>query len=202
MYKYTIPRFLRRITPAITWKVKTPDKAVYLTFDDGPHPQITPWVLGELAKFGGKGTFFCVGENVVKFPYTYQAILEAGHAVANHSFNHLNGWKTDNTTYFNNIEECHKEVGSRLFRPPYGRLTFSQYAYLKRKYEIVMWSILTRDYDQNLDTKEVMREIIKNISNGDVIVFHDSEKAEKNLKLLLPPLLQYLHESGYEMRAL
>jgi peptidoglycan/xylan/chitin deacetylase (PgdA/CDA1 family) len=202
MYKYTIPRLLRRITLAITWKVKTPDKAVYLTFDDGPHPIITPWILGELAKFGGKGTFFCVGENVTKFSQTYQSILQAGHATGNHSFNHLNGWKTANTTYFDNIEKCHKVINSRLFRPPYGRLTFSQYAYLKRKYEIVMWSILTRDYEKNLDTKEAMREIIKHISNGDVIVFHDSEKAEKNIKILLPQVLHYLHENGYEMRTL
>jgi peptidoglycan/xylan/chitin deacetylase (PgdA/CDA1 family) len=202
MYKYTIPRFLERITPSITWKVKTIDKAVYLTFDDGPHPEITPWVLGELAKFSGKGTFFCVGENVARFPETYHSVIAAGHSVGNHSYNHLNGWKTDNATYFDNIAKCAEEVKSNLFRPPYGRITFSQHWYLKKKYEIIMWDLLTRDYEMNLNTDESLAQIKKNIRHGSIIVFHDSVKAEKNLKILLPQVLQYLHNSGFEMRRL
>jgi peptidoglycan/xylan/chitin deacetylase (PgdA/CDA1 family) len=188
--------------PSITWKVKTPDKAVYLTFDDGPHPEITPWVLGELYKFNAKATFFCVGENVVKYPNVIKKILENGHAVGNHSFNHLKGWKTPNKVYFDNIEHCAQVLPSTLFRPPYGRITLSQFYQLKKKYQIVMWNILTRDYDANLDADEAFKKIIKYIGKGSVIVFHDSIKAKKNLKILLPKVLMYLNNNGYEMKSL
>ncbi len=202
MFKYTIPQLLQWMLPSITWKVKTPDKAVYLTFDDGPHPEITHWVLGELSKFKAKATFFCVGENVVKYPDVIKKIMEHGHAVGNHSFNHLKGWKTHNEVYFDNIEQCAQVLPSKLFRPPYGRITLSQWFHLKKKYSVIMWSLLTRDYDTNLETDKAVKKIIKYISKGSVIVFHDSIKAEKNLKILLPQVLIYLNNNGYEMKSL
>lgn len=202
MYKYTIPRFLQLLFSSLTWKVETRDHAVFLTFDDGPHPRITPWVLEQLSQFNAKATFFCVGENAVKFPGTLQQVQQAGHATGNHTFNHLNGWKTQDDIFFSNVAKCADVLPSQLFRPPYGRLRLSQIRRLKQEYRIVMWDVLSRDYAQDLDTGEAMDVMKRTIGKGSVIVFHDSEKAEKNLKVMLPALLQYLQDVGYEMKSL
>ena len=202
MFKYKIPQILQFLTPSITWRVKSPGKSVYLTFDDGPHPEITPWVLSVLSQFNAKATFFCVGENVTKFPATYHAVLKAGHTVGNHSFNHLNGWKTVNESYFENISKCAEVVHSDLFRPPFGRIKFSQIKKLKQQFRIIMWEVLSRDYEKNLDTNDAIRKLKRYIRKGSVIVFHDSAKAEQNLKIILPGILQYLHNNGFEMKSL
>jgi peptidoglycan/xylan/chitin deacetylase (PgdA/CDA1 family) len=185
-----------------TWKVKTNDKKLFFTFDDGPHPEITAWVLDELAKYQAKASFFCVGDNVVKFPETYNRIIAEGHAAGNHTFNHINGWKHDNITYFKNIEACAKHIDSRLFRPPYGKLSLSQLNHLKKSYQIIMWDKLSRDFDPMLDIEESLNAMKKKVSTGHIFVFHDSEKAEKNLKILLPQLLMYFSELGYSFESL
>ena len=182
--------------------IKTNAKIVYLTFDDGPHPQITEWVLSLLTQYNAKATFFCVGENVTKFPETYSKIINSGNAVGIHTFNHLKGWETDNEEYFNNILKCKEVVDSNLFRPPHGRIKFSQIRKLKHQFRIIMWNILTRDYDKNLDMNDAIKKIKGNIKNGSIIVFHDSEKAENNMKIMLPEIMQYLQKNGFEMRAL
>ncbi len=202
MFKYTIPQLLQFFTPSLVWRVKPAAKTVYLTFDDGPHPKITNWVLNQLNNYNAKATFFCVGENVVKFPDAFDEIIKSGNAVGNHTFNHLNGWKTENEIYFNNISKCKNIVHSDLFRPPYGRIKFSQIKKLKQQFKIIMWDLLTRDYDKNLDINFTIKKLKRNIKNGSIIVFHDSEKAEKNMKIMLPEMMQYLQKNGFEMKTL
>jgi peptidoglycan/xylan/chitin deacetylase (PgdA/CDA1 family) len=181
--------------------VNTRDKELYLTFDDGPHPQITPWVLQQLQAYNAKATFFCVGENVQKFPEIYAQILAGQHAVGNHSMQHIKGWKVSNQAYLDNIQQASSYIQSNLFRPPYGKIKWSQLRALSKQYKIVMWSLLSRDYDKHLAISESLTAM-KLASAGDIIVFHDSEKAFEQLKQLLPPLLAYYQEQGFEMKVL
>ena len=197
MFKYRIPLFLQLLAPSYTWKVDTHDKVLYFTFDDGPHPEITPWVLQELKKYEAKATFFCVGENVSKYPDTFQQIIQSGHACGNHTYNHLKGWSNSNNHYFENIEKADMLIQSKLFRPPYGRIKPSQAAYLKSKYKLVMWSHLTCDYEKNLNIKQSLSEM-KKAGPGSIFVFHDSVKSFHNLKILLPELLAYYSALGYK----
>ena len=136
--------------PALTWKLPTTEPVLYLTFDDGPIPEVTPWVLDTLESYNARATFFCVGHNVEKHPDLFQRLLNEGHSVGNHTFSHLNGWETENIAYFNNIRHCAHLVKSPLFRPPYGRITPSQRQYLLRHYQIVMWDVLSGDFDEDL----------------------------------------------------
>jgi peptidoglycan-N-acetylglucosamine deacetylase len=202
MFKYTIPQLLQFFTPSLIWRIKSDKKNVYLTFDDGPHPQITDWVLNLLNQNNAKATFFCVGENVIRFPSTFSNIINSGNAVGNHTFNHLKGWETEDEIYFNNILKCKEVVDSNLFRPPHGRIKWSQIKKIKQHFRIIMWNLLTRDYDENLDINEAIKKIKRNIKNGSIIVFHDSKKAELNMKIILPEIIYYLKENGFELRAL
>ncbi len=197
MFQYTIPLLVQLMDKTCTWKVKTNDKKLYFTFDDGPHPEITDWVLHQLEKYNAKATFFCVGDNVKKYPVTYQKIITLGHAIGNHTFNHINGWKNDNKTYFNNVSKCAEYMDTKLFRPPYGKLKLYQKWQLKKQYKIIMWNKLSRDFEPNLNIEESLQAMKKNTKNGSIFVFHDSEKAEKNLKILLPQLLKYFSTQGY-----
>lgn len=191
-----------KLMPAFVWRVKTSEKKIFLTFDDGPHPSITPWILDELKKHDAKGTFFCVGDNVRKFPETYQQILNEKHRTGNHTFNHLKGWQTKNETYYDNIEKAAELIKSDLFRPPYGRISFSQTRKLKQQYKLIMWDILTCDYNKNLNTEKALQDCLRLVQNGSVIVFHDSEKAEKNLKIMLPVMLKELSRKGFSFETL
>lgn len=202
MYKHTIPALFPLITPALTWKVKTTDKALYLTFDDGPHPVITPKVLDILDRYEAKATFFCVGENVKKFPTVFAEITKRGHRVGNHTFNHLSGWKTRNQRYLNNVKQASGLIDSKLFRPPYGQISPGQIAALKHQYSIIMWSILTRDYEQDLNAEKALQEMIGLIKQGDIIVLHDSEKAEANLFYFLEGLLAHFSKQHFLFRHL
>lgn len=178
------------------------DKNVYLTFDDGPIPEATPLVLDILKKYGTKATFFCVGENVVKHPQIFERIISEGHIVGNHTFNHLNGWKTDDKTYFENIEKCSKTMNSVLFRPPYGRIKLSQYNNVKKKHKVVLWDVLSMDYDVRLSAEECFGIVKKNTRPGSVIVFHDSVKAAPKIPVLLTKTLDFIKEQGFQARAL
>ncbi len=203
MFKHTIPFFLPIITPQLTWKVKTYDKTVFLTFDDGPHPEITQWVLQQLDTYNAKATFFCVGDNVAKHPETYQQILANGHATGNHTYNHLSGWSHSQNAYFNNIEACAKLVKSNLFRPPYGRIVPWQINKLTAKgYKIIMWDILTRDYDKEVNIQHAINTTVNSAKPGSIIVFHDSVKAQAQLQQLLPVILQQLSQKGFQFKAL
>ena len=192
-----------------TWDVETSAKTVYLTFDDGPIPIITPWVLQQLKLFGAKATFFSIGKNVVENPELLKQIVADGHAVGNHTYNHVNGWKTSNDDYLTEVRRCDEVIFAniaqdrKLFRPPYGKIKPSAARQLKKQgYEIVMWDILSADFDQLITPKKCLQNVLTHIAPGSIIVFHDSIKAYKNLEYALPRTLKFLAEQGYNCEVL
>jgi peptidoglycan/xylan/chitin deacetylase (PgdA/CDA1 family) len=197
-------RLFEILFPRYIWRIKTTEKKIYLTFDDGPIPEVTEWVLEQLALFNAKGTFFCVGENIVKHPEIFIKILNDGHLVANHTQNHLKGWKNENELYMNNFHLCEKSIESikkeksNLFRPPYGQLKRKQADEILRTHKILMWSVLTKDYDANFDEGRCLENAIKKTKNGSIVLFHDSLKAQKNLRYVLPKYLEHFSKKGYK----
>jgi peptidoglycan-N-acetylglucosamine deacetylase len=199
-YVAKTPKWVKKLFWGCIWEMPKTQKSLYLTFDDGPHAQITPFVLDELAKYNAKATFFCIGKNVVENPLIFNRILNEGHAVGNHTHNHLDGWKTSKTAYLQNIMEAAKYIDSDLFRPPYGRISSTQrinLSALDRPFKIVMWSILSGDFDLKITPEQCCNNVLKNAESGSVIVFHDSEKAYERLKYSLPAVLKYFYENGY-----
>ena len=191
------PRFLRPLFGKLTWRVKTDSKLIYLTFDDGPMPEVTPQVLDILDEYGWKATFFCVGDNVRKYPEVYQEVLRRGHRVGNHSFNHIRGYRYSVEDYVANVQKASAYIESRLFRPPHGRITFSQIKALKEDYDIVMWDVITYDYDKKKKPEQIMRTVRNYLRKGSIVVFHDSIKAKDNVLTVLPQALAYWKEKGY-----
>jgi len=184
------------------WSINTKEKQLFLTFDDGPTPRITQWVLKVLADYDAKSTFFCLGKNVKQFPEIYQQVIRAGHAVGNHTYNHPNGWKTKDEVYLDNVVKCSELVDSKLFRPPYGKISLSQNKVLKEEFTVVMWDVLAGDFDLSITPEKCCDNVISNASEGSIIVMHDSIKAEKNLKYALPKVLEYFTEEGYRFDTL
>lgn len=197
MYFINAPFFLRWYFPKVTWNKSRLEKKVYLTFDDGPIPELTPYVLDTLAQYGVKGTFFCVGENIARYPEIYQRILQEGHAVGNHTHNHLCGWDTDDETYLANVEQCAALSHSRLFRPPYIRAKKSQLRELRKTYEIVLYDVLSGDFDTKLSPEGCYKNVIRYSKPGSIIVFHDNLKAQPRLEYALPRSIAYLQEKGF-----
>ena len=194
------PKWVKKLFTGSIWEMPQTKKAIYLTFDDGPHPVITPFVLDELKKFNARATFFCIGKNVAENPLVYKRISDEGHAIGNHTFNHLDGWKTDNAEYLHNILEARKYIDSDLFRPPYGRITRSQHKNLTQQakpFKIIMWSVLSGDFDVNITPEQCCQTVLKNTKSGSVIVFHDSEKARERMQFALPAVLKHFSEKGY-----
>ena len=202
MYLVRTPRLIQNLFPSYTWRVPTEEKVLYITFDDGPIPEITPWVLETLRTFNAKATFFCVGDNVKKNPSVFQQVLAEGHTVGNHTFNHLSGWDTDNIPYFHNIRHCAKLVKSNLFRPPFGRLTPKQTQFLTRHYNIVMWDVLSGDFDESLTNEDCLKNVTSAARRGSIVVFHDSVKAAEKLKFTLPKVLEHYAAKGYRFESL
>jgi peptidoglycan/xylan/chitin deacetylase (PgdA/CDA1 family) len=199
-YFATTPKWVQKLFSASIWDIPQAEKAIYLSFDDGPHPSITPFILDELVKYNAKATFFCIGKNVHKNPIVYDRILAEGHAVGNHTFNHLNGWKTGMTQYLTDVLEAQKHIDSDLFRPPYGHITRNQRRALlglNKPFKIVMWSVLSGDFDVNISPEKCCTNVIENTKNGSVVVFHDSEKAEERMRHALPIVLKHFSERGY-----
>ncbi len=202
MYLVKTPHFIQNLFPNFTWKIPTNEKTLYLTFDDGPIPAVTPWVIEKLADYNAHATFFCVGDNIRKHPDVYKMIRESGHSVGNHTYNHLNGWQTDNMEYFHNVRRCAKQTGTVLFRPPYGKIKPKQAQFLQRHYRIVMWDVLSGDFDHKISKEVCAENVIQNAAPGSIIVFHDSLKAEAKLKYVLPKTLEHFSALGYSFQPL
>ena len=206
MYLVKTPFWLRAIYPSCTWKMPGTEKVIYLSFDDGPHPEVTPFVLAELKNYNAKASFFCIGKNVAAHQNIYAAIIEQGHTVGNHTYDHVNGWKTDTSHYIQNIELAGKLIQSNLFRPPYGRITRSQIHKIKADktlpQEIIMWDLLSGDFDLTLSAEACTKNVIKNTSSGSIVVFHDSAKAFERLKMALPAVLAHFSSLGYSFKAI
>ncbi|HXC03630.1 MAG TPA: polysaccharide deacetylase family protein [Bacteroidia bacterium] len=197
MYLVRPPVLLKKFYPALLWRVDTKEKNIYLTFDDGPHPEITPWVLEELKRAEAKAVFFCVGDNAERYPEICSRILSEGHLCGNHTQNHLNGWNSDSAVYLRNVASCSHTVHSPLFRPPYGRMKKTQAKRLVKHYRIVMWDVLSGDFDRNTSADKCLENTLHYSRPGSIVVFHDSLKAQKNLFAVLPEYLQVMKSRGY-----
>lgn len=202
MYLVKTSWWLRALYPSFTWKINTVEKVLYLTFDDGPHETATPFVLDELKKHHAKATFFCIGKNVVKHKEIYKRIIEEGHAVGNHTYHHLNGWKTNDEEYINDIEQASKEIDSKLFRPPYGKITRFQSSIVKRQSSIIMWDVLSGDFDVTIQPTRCLANVLYHSKKGSIIVFHDSTKAWERMSFALPKVLEHFSKEGYQFRSL
>ncbi len=202
MYLTKTPSFIRNLFPNFVWKIDTDEKELFLTFDDGPVPEVTIPVLEMLASYDAQATFFCVGENILKHPDTFRKVLAAGHQVGNHTFNHLNGWTSENIPYFHNVRHCAKLVKSDLFRPPYGKLKRRQAQFLQRHYSIVMWDILSGDFDPQKTAEQCLQSVVQNARPGSIIVFHDSMKSKDKLLKILPEVLSHFSQQGYSFKAI
>ena len=197
-YLTKTPWIVQKVFSNYTWCYSSEEKTIYLTFDDGPTPEVTDFVLDELKKFNAKATFFCVGENVKRHHQLYERILEEGHAVGNHTFNHLNGFRTKNKQYFENIEHAAIHIHSNLFRPPYGKIKKSQgRKLLKDGYKMIMWSVLSGDFDTSISPEKCYLNVVRYASEGSIVVMHDSKKAKEKIYVSLPKMLNYFSKRGY-----
>lgn len=202
MRLFRTPRFFRRIFPRMTWGFSRNTNAIYLTFDDGPDPLVTPWVLEELRKYNAKATFFCVGCQVQRFPELFDQIKKEGHSVGNHTMNHENGFKTKDSNYLKSIREADESIDSNLFRPPYGRISFKQMRKVSNEgYKIIMWSWLTYDFDERVKTARILRSA-EQLKSGDIVVLHDNPKCFSRLKLLLPEILSQIQKKELNPKAI
>ncbi|HCN54041.1 MAG: polysaccharide deacetylase family protein [Prevotella sp.] len=193
-------KWLRWLYPRATWRMDKNEHAVYLTFDDGPIPESTPFILKTLAEYDAKATFFMVGENVLRYHDLYHEIVKAGHQVGNHTFNHIGGAKHTIHTYIKNVDQANELLHTNLFRPPHGWMRHDQYAWLGRKYKIIMWDLVTRDYSKWMTGKDILNNVKRYTRNGSIITFHDSLKSIDKLHYALPEALEWLREQGYEFR--
>lgn len=200
--------FQKVLYPKLTWSRYTNEKKIYLTFDDGPIPDVTEWVLDVLDQYQAQATFFCVGDNIRKHPQVFEKVLTGGHHVGNHTFNHLTGWKTPLQTYLDNVQQCQAQLSllpdshSKLFRPPHGRITKAQIRHLLPNYEIIMWDVLSGDFLKDIGQQKCLDTSIKHTEQGSIVVFHDSIKAEHNLRYVLPRYLEHFTSLGYEFAKL
>lgn len=211
-YLVKTPWWLKKLYPNYTWEIPGKEKILYLTFDDGPHETATNFVLKELRKYNAKATFFCIGKNVIANPALYGQIIEEGHAVGNHTFNHLNGWKSSNKKYIDEIFEAAKYIDSNLFRPPYGRISRFQAKVLltenehenfkERPFKIIMWTVLSGDFDISKKAGDCRDYVVLNALPGSIIVFHDSQKAWDRLQFALPEVLDYFTKEGYQFKSI
>jgi peptidoglycan/xylan/chitin deacetylase (PgdA/CDA1 family) len=203
------PKLLTAVYPECLWKVDTEDKTIYLTFDDGPIAEITPFVLDELERWNAKATFFCIGKNIEANPEIFQRVINEGHSIGNHTYDHLNGWNVSDEVYFDNIQKCEAVLNSKfqipnskLFRPPYGKLKPSQYSALKAKCKLVMWDVLSYDFDLSMEKEKVLNNVLDNTEAGSIIVMHDSLKAKPKVEFALPKVLEYFTAKGFKFEKL
>lgn len=196
------PFLVRTLLNRYVWNMGDRENNVYLTFDDGPDPEITPWVLSKLSEFDAKATFFCIGRNVERNIELFKEIGRQGHSIGNHTYSHLNGLKTENKVYFDDIDLADNVVQSDLFRPPYGLIKRSQGKHLVKKYKVVMWDVLSYDFSDKVNPEKCLKAVKSKIRKGSILVFHDSQRAWKNLEYALPNTLCYLKENGYNCKSI
>lgn len=195
------PKLVEKIFSDYYWKVDTNKKEIYLTFDDGPTPEITDWTLKTLNRYNAKATFFCIGKNVEKHTDIFNKIISDGHAVGNHTFNHLKGWKTSHQNYIEDVELARKQINSSLFRPPYGKLTPKQgKTLIANGFKVIMWDVLSMDWDSSVSPQSCLENVLSKSNPGSIIVFHDSVKASVNMQYALPKVLEYYSNKGYEFK--
>jgi peptidoglycan/xylan/chitin deacetylase (PgdA/CDA1 family) len=200
--KVQFPDLLRPLMGKLLWRKDPLSKVIYITFDDGPVPEVTPLVLDLLDEYNLKATFFCVGENVEKYPEIYADVLKRGHKTGNHTFNHLKGISVSTEDYIANVEKAAESIDSKLFRPPYGRINYKQKKAIRSDYEIVMWDLITQDYNKKLSPVSILQNIKRYSRNGSLVVFHDSIKAERNMLAVLPMAIEYWNSKGYSFDVL
>ncbi|TDB64447.1 polysaccharide deacetylase family protein [Arundinibacter roseus] len=197
------PRLLHQLAPRFTWHIPTNEKTIFLTFDDGPIPEVTEFVLDQLNQFDAKATFFCIGDNVRKYTNIFNRILQDGHSAGNHTFNHLKGWSTPDEVYLKNWQECQSILPeTRLFRPPYGRITLSQARSLPAETQIIMWDVLSGDFSKEITPENCLHQSIRHTKAGSIVVFHDSHKASENMTYALPRYLEHFKRQGFRFEAL
>ncbi len=201
LYLSKTPKILQKLFPSMIWKgpIIPGKKTVYLTFDDGPVPEVTPWVLDILRKYNTKATFFCVGENIQKYPDLFQGLKDQGHSIGNHTYHHLSGYKTTVKDYLQNINLASSYINSPLFRPPYGRITKAQRNAIQHDYSIIMWEVLSGDFDPSIDSKKCYQNVLSNVEDGSIVVFHDSIKAFPRLEGMLENCIEALLEKGFSL---
>ena len=198
MNLYSAPFWIRALYPKdLFWRIPTKQREVFLTFDDGPVPEVTPLVLSILKKYNVKATFFCVGENVQKYPEIFELVQNEGHAIGNHTFHHVKAWKTEYNSYLSEVEQCNILVKNNLFRPPHGQISRKIARHLSKEYRIIMWSALTGDYDKRLSGEQCLANAVNNTAPGSIIVFHDSLKARERMEYALPLYIEYCLEKGF-----
>ncbi len=205
-YLVKTPWWLKKLYPTLVWDIPATEKVLYLTFDDGPHPTATPFVLNQLNLYNAKATFFCIGNNVVKYPHIYAQLLQQGHGVGNHTHDHINGWKTSAANYVNNVAVAAQHINTNIFRPPYGRITKLQAQMLQQQangqFGVIMWNVLSGDFDVAISPEQCLKNVRKNAQPGSIIVFHDSEKAYERMGYALPRVLDYYANQGYVFRSI
>jgi peptidoglycan/xylan/chitin deacetylase (PgdA/CDA1 family) len=203
-YTVRIPSWFIRLNASMLWRITTTEKELYLTFDDGPHETATPFVLDQLKHYNAKASFFCIGKNVKSHPHIYKRILDEGHAVGNHTFNHLNGWKTKNDAYIKDVAEASAYIHSNLFRPPYGRISPFAAKQLRKNlhFNIIMWHILSGDFDKNISPQKCAENVLLFSKPGSIIVFHDSIKGWEKMSYALPRILEKFTQQGFSFKAL
>ena len=197
MYFVKTPWYLKSIYPSLVWDIKK-ENTIYLTFDDGPIPYVTEEILNILKHYNAAATFFCIGENVIRNKNIFNRIIAEGHLTGNHTFHHRNGWKTENNLYYEDVLKCKNEFASKLFRPPYGRISYQQIQELKKIYKIIMWDVLSGDFDNDIDSEKCSKNVIENADEGSIVVFHDSEKAKDRVLKSLPVVLDHFSKRGYK----
>ena len=195
------PKLIRRLLPDLIWDMEDREY-VYLTFDDGPTPGVTEWILGELAKYNAKATFFCLGKNAEMYPDLFQMIVDAGHKIGNHSYSHQKGWETSLERYVEDVDFANQILHTDLFRPPYGRISPAQARMLGKRYSIIMWAINSRDYSPHVSPQNCLRNVTKYVEGGSIVVFHDSVKAFRNVHYALPRTLKFLQEKGLQCKTI
>lgn len=197
MYLTKTSSLIKQFYRDYIWSIDTKNKELFLTFDDGPHPEITPWVLDQLAAFDAKATFFLIGQHAKQYPELVQRILDEGHAIGNHTYSHANGWDVANTEYWRNVLACNPHYNTTLFRPPYGKIRRSQAKALRKRYKIVMWDVLSWDFQEDITPEQCLSNVADHAEKGSIVVFHDSEKAYPNMSYALPKVLEKFTNEGF-----